>query len=155
MSAISVQVGPDVVCNVKTEQVDNANSGWIHPIASLMAILCSIAVGCVSHGSLSRAPFTSQDVVTHDYIYRVEEHLKGSLSKLTDWCVAEIQQQRKRAGEQEKKLEQLLERVLEQEKLSADESARKDVAEQSAWSQPQCRDAVLGSETCVLGADYF
>ena len=106
ISENSAQVGPDVVGTAKLEQVYIANSGWIYTIAAaLMAILCSFAVGYVSRGSSSSAPVTSLEVVTHDYVYRVEEHLKGCLSKLTDWSVAEINQQRKRTGEQEKKLE--------------------------------------------------
>ena len=110
-----------------------------------MVILCSVAVGYVSRGSSSSAPVTSREVVTHDYVYRVEEHLKGCLSKLTDWSVAEINQQRKRTGEQEKKLEQLLERVVEQEKKSAGGETH---AEQSVMLQ--CLDQRLASLERIL-----
>ena len=146
ISEYSAQVGPDVVGTVKLEQVDIANSGWIYTIAAaLMAILCSFAVGYVSRGSSSSAPVTSTEIVTHDYVYRVEEHLKGCLSKLTDWSVAEINQQRKRTGEQEKKLEQLLERVVEQEKKSAGGETH---AEQSVMLQ--CLDQRLASLERIL-----
>ena len=94
-SVSSAQVEPDVVGNAKSEHVDNTHSGWIYTIASLMASLCCVVVGYISRGIASSAPVMSQDVVTHDYVYRVEEHLKGCLSKLTDWCVAGIQQEHK------------------------------------------------------------
>ena len=86
----------------------------------------------------------SQDVVTHDYIYRVEEHLKGCLSKLTDWCVAEIQQQHKRADEQQMTLEQLQKRAGDQEKIM--EALFKRIVEQEQKSPEQdeieCKEAI-------------
>ena len=68
-SVSSAQVEPDVVGNAKSEHVDNTHSGWIYTIASLMASLCCVVVGYISHGIASSAPVMSQDVVTHDYVY--------------------------------------------------------------------------------------
>ena len=74
----------------------------------------------------------------------MEEHLKGCLSKLTDWCVAEIQQQHKRADEQQMTLEQLQKRAGDQEKIM--EALFKRIVEQEQKSPEQdeteCKDVI-------------
>ena len=90
-------------------QLDKTSFSWIHSITSFVPLLCCAAVGYVLHNGVT---VKSHGVVTHDYLCRVEEHLKGHLNpncKHMDWSITEVQKLCKQVGEQERKFAQLLE----------------------------------------------
>ena len=134
---------------MKSAQVGNSNQGWIYLLCSVVPpiqnLLLSIAAVsyvfrvCSNSAPASDAPVKSldevkgTDVVAHEYFRQVEENLRGHLEatkKRTEWCVAEVQKLGSRDDEQVKKIEQLLERVGEQDKRSARDEQERKIAEE-------------------------
>ena len=80
----------------------------------------------------------SHGVVTHDYLCRVEEHLKGHLNpncKHMDWSITEVQKLCKQVGEQEKKVCSATRESRLEENCQRQARAGKDAAEHNAVLQ--------------------
>ena len=83
-------------------------------------------------------------MVTHDYLFGLDEHLKSHIhahNKSTDWCMAELLKPCKQNGEQEMKFVRLPER----RKSGAAEECRRERTQRCC--RAKCSSAAIGSVT--------